>query len=265
MRDARGVLAPLGPLALVLLLAGFGVLGGASPTELDLRASWLGPSWRHPLGNGDAGVDLLALVAHATLRALVLALAVAASGLVLGTALGTAAGYRGGRAERLTLAACDLVQAFPGFLLALAVLSAVRVPGRVHLGVVFCLTAWAPFTRLALVQARALRDAQFVEAARALGLRATSVVTSHVLPNLLGPVAIQIGSAAAGVVLGETALGFVGLGPADGVSLGALLEQGTVALLRAPHVALVGGVAVTLVSGSLQLASEGLRRRLARA
>ena len=80
------------------------------------------------------------------------------------------------------------------------------------------------------------------------------------LPNLLGPVAIQLGTAAAGVVLGETALGFVGLGPPDGVSLGALLEQGTLGMLRAPHVLAVGALAVALVSGSLQLASEGLRR-----
>ena len=67
-------------------------------------------------------------------------------------------------------------------------------------------------------------------------------------------------TSAAGVVLGETALGFVGLGPPDGVSLGSLLEQGTLAMLRAPHVLAVGVVAVMLVSGTLQLASEGVRR-----
>ena len=61
-------------------------------------------------------------------------------------------------------------------------------------------------------------------------------------------------------MLGETALGFVGLGPPDGVSLGALLEQGTLGMLRAPHVLAVGSVAVILGSGSLQIASEGLRR-----
>ena len=71
---------------------------------------------------------------------------------------------------------------------------------------------------------------------------------------------MQIGTSAAGVVLGETALGFVGLGPPDGVSLGSLLEQGTLAMLRAPHVLAVGVVAVMLVSGTLQLASEGVRR-----
>jgi ABC-type dipeptide/oligopeptide/nickel transport system permease subunit len=89
-------------------------------------------------------------------------------------------------------------------------------------------------------------------------------VLRHVLPNVLGPVAAQLGTAAAGVVLGETALGFVGLGPPDGVSLGALLEQGTAGMLRAPHVLIVGALSVIAVSGSLQMASEGIRRWAAR-
>ena len=105
-----------------------------------------------------------------------------------------------------------------------------------------------------------LSESQFVEAARALGLGSVAIVFVHVIPNLLGPVSVQIGTSAAGVVLGETALGFVGLGPPDGVSLGSLIEQGTLAMLRAPHVLTVGAVAVILVSGSLQLASEGVRR-----
>jgi peptide/nickel transport system permease protein len=213
-----------------------------------------------PFGSGDAGVDLLPLVSHATLRATALALAVAAFGFATGTPIGTFAALAGGRLERGALRAADLVQSFPTFLLALAVLSAVRVPSRWHIGAVFAIGAWAPFARLALVQARAVARAPFVEAARAIGATRRRVVLGHVLPNVLGPVAAQLGTAAAGVVLGETALGFVGLGPPDGVSLGALLEQGTAGMLRAPHVLVAGSLSVIVVSGSLQLASEGIRR-----
>jgi peptide/nickel transport system permease protein len=71
---------------------------------------------------------------------------------------------------------------------------------------------------------------------------------------------VQIGTSAAGIVLGEAALGFIGLGPPDGVSLGSLLEQGTDSMLFAPHVLAVGAIAIALCSGSLQLASEGIRR-----
>src|SRR5690606_23095212 len=209
------------------------------PARLHLVASWQAPSAGHPLGHGDAGVDLMLLAAHATFRALVLAGIVAVLGFTFGTALGAGAGLRGGGVARWVLRACDLVQSFPTFLLALAVLSAVRVPSRFHIGVVFCISAWAPFARLALAQTRTLRESQFVEAARGLGASAFRVAALHVVPNLLGPVAVQLGTAAAGVVIGETALGFVGLGPPDGVSLGGLLEQGTLGMLRAPHVLLV--------------------------
>jgi peptide/nickel transport system permease protein len=258
----RAVLRCL-PLALVALGASaYALVATTSPSRLDLALAWAGPSGAHPLGAGEAGVDLAALAAHATARVLLLAAAVALAGFVSGLPLGTAAGFARGAAERWTLRACDLVQAFPTFLLALAVLAAVRVPSRVHIFGVFALTAWAPFARLALVQARLLESAQFVEAARALGATRARVVLRHVMPNLVGPVAVQAGTAAAGAVLGETALGFVGLGPRDGVSLGALLEQGTVSMLRAPHVLLVGAVAIALVAGSLQLASEALREAL---
>ena len=256
----RWVLALVPALVVGLGSALFVLLSDRSPTRLALELSWAAPGGARPLGSGDAGVDLAAVVGHATFRALVLAATVALFGFLVGTPLGAAAGLSRGRFERWTLRACDLVQSFPTFLLALAVLSAVRTPSRLHIGLVFCVTVWAPFARIAAAQARVLADSQFVEAARALGARGHRVVLVHVLPNLLGPVAIQLGTAAAGVVLGETALGFVGLGPPDGVSLGSILEQGTLAMLRAPHVLAVGAIAVMLVSGSLQLASEGVRR-----
>lgn len=261
MRARNRVVASLLPLALVVLASGLAaLLGERDPARLELSRAWQPPDASHALGSGEAGVDLLALASHATLRVLSLAAAVAVFGFCVGTLVGAAAGLARGAAERWTLRVADLVQAFPSFLLALAVLSAVRTPSRMHIGLVFALSAWAPFARLALAQARTLGAAQFVEAARALGARRERVLLFHVVPNLLGPVAVQLGTAAAGVVLGETALGFVGLGPADGVSLGSLLEQGTLGMLRAPHVIAVAALSVMLVSGSLQLASEGLRR-----
>lgn len=259
-RRRRALAAMVPALLLAFSTAAIALISQRSPSRLTLDLAWAAPSALRPLGSGDGGVDLFSLVTHATFRALLLAAVVSVFGFLLGTPLGAVAGLVRGRFERWTLRTCDLVQSFPSFLLALAVLSAVQTPSRVHIGFVFCITAWAPFARVAAAQARILGESQFVEAARALGLGRSRVVLAHVLPNLLGPVAVQIGTSAAGVVLGETALGFVGLGPPDGVSLGALLEQGTLAMLRAPHVLAVGAVAVALVSGSLQLASEGVRR-----
>lgn len=255
------LLVSVGPAVAVLMVsAALATFSGRSPTRLALDLAWAPPSPSRPFGSGEAGVDVFALVSHGTFRALCLAAGVTAFGFVVGVPFGTVAALGGSGGQRWVLRLCDLVQSFPTFLLALAVLSAVRVPSRWHIGVVFCIAVWAPFARMALVQARAIAGSTYVEAARALGATRRRVVLEHVLPNVLGPVAMQLGTAAAGVVLGETALGFVGLGPKDGVSLGAVLEQGTVGMLRAPHVLLAGTVAVIVVSGSLQLASEGLRR-----
>lgn len=244
------------PLALVVVASIVGASIAGEPGRLDPVRAWCAPSGARPLGCGEAGVDLMALVSTAELRAIALAAVVALVGLGIGTPLGAAAALARGRFEKAVARACDLVQAFPSFILALAVLSAVRSPSRVHIGAVFALTAWAPFARLALAQTRVLREAGFVEAAVALGRRRAGVLAHHIVPNLLGVVAVQLGSTAAAIVVGEAALAFVGLGPRDGVSLGGVLDQGVAAMLRAPHVLVVGAIAVFAPSAAMLVAGR---------
>jgi ABC-type dipeptide/oligopeptide/nickel transport system permease subunit len=252
------------PLAVVILTATVVAAGSRSPTRLEPRRSWATPSLAFPFGCGEAGVDLLALAAHAVVLAVLLASAVALIGFAIGCPLGATSGLLRGRFERGVSRACDLVQSFPTFLLALVVLSAVRSPSRLHLGLVFGLTAWAPFARLALAQTRVLRDATFVEAARALGGRRSRVVLRHLVPNLLGVVAVQIGATAAAVVVSEAALSFVGFGARDGISLGAILDQGVSAMLRAPHVLFVGALGVFVTSSALMIAGRAFDPALRR-
>jgi ABC-type dipeptide/oligopeptide/nickel transport system permease subunit len=121
---------------------------------------------------------------------------------------------------------------------------------------VFAITAWAPFARLALAQTRVLRSAAFVEAAVALGLGRAAVVLRHVVPNLLRVTGVQLGSTAAAVVVSEASLAFVGFGPRDGVSLGGVLDQGVAAMLRAPHVLVVGALAVAATSAAMLVAGR---------
>jgi peptide/nickel transport system permease protein len=249
------------PLAVVLAVSACGVALTREPAgRLDPVRAWSAPSATRPFGCGEAGVDLLPLVSSAELRAVALATVVALAGFVVGTPLGAAAALARGRFERTVDRACDLVQAFPSFILALAVLSAVRAPSRVHIGAVFALTAWAPFARLALAQTRVLRDAAFVEAAVALGRGRAGVLVQHVVPNLLGVVAVQLGSTASAIVVSEAALAFVGLGPRDGVSLGSVLDQGVAAMLRAPHVLAVGAAAVFATSAAMLAAGRAAER-----
>jgi len=247
------------PLAAVVVAGGIGLMIASAPaTRLDPASAWCAPSPARLLGCGEAGVDLTAVVSSAALRAVALAVTVSLLSFALGTPLGVAAALARGRFERIVERGCDLVQAFPTFILALAVLSAVRAPTRLHIGAVFALTSWAPFARLALAQTRVLRGAAFVEAAVALGRGRAGVLVRHVLPNVVGVVAVQLGSTGASIVVSEAALAFVGLGPRDGVSLGGVLDQGVAAMLRAPHVLVVGAVAVFFTSVAMLAAGNAI-------
>ncbi len=257
----RRSLALLPLTLLTVASAALARVSSASPTHLEPRLSWCAPSAAHLFGCGEGGVDLVALVSRAELRGVALAVAVSLAGFLVGTPLGALAALTRGSLERVVARAADLIQAFPTFLLALVVLSAVRSPDRVHLGLVFGATAWAPFTRLALAETRVLREATFIEAARALGLGRVRVVLRHIVPQLLGVVAVQLGSTGSAIIVSEAALSFVGLGPRDGVSLGAVMDQGVAAMLRAPHVLVVGALSIFLTSVSLLVAGQALEGR----
>ncbi len=244
------------PLAVIFLALFVRLARGADPRRLDLARELCRPSSAHPLGCGDGGVDLLALASEALLRGLLLAGAVALCALVVGTMLGTAAGLRGGRVERAAHRLCDAVQAFPSFVLALGVLAAIPRPTRLHVGLVLLVTAWAPFARLALAELRIVRGLQYIEAARALGAPPLRVLFRHALPATLPVARAQLGSTAAALLVADAALAFLGVGPSDGVALGALIDQGVGASLRAPHVILVAASALALGALSLQALAD---------
>lgn len=230
------------------------------PRRLDLSRELAKPSLSHPLGCGDGGVDLLAVASEALLRGMLLAAIVAAIALCLGTALGAAAGLRGGAFARTIQRACDLMQAFPSFVLALGVLASIPRPTRVHVAAVLLLTAWAPFARLALAELRVVRGLQYVEAARALGAPPLRVLLRHAIPATMPVARAQLGSSASALLIADAALSFLGLGPSDGVALGALIDQGVGASLRAPHVLLVGAITLSLGALTLQAIADPERR-----
>jgi peptide/nickel transport system permease protein len=239
------------PLAIVASIATLLVLVAPHGARLEPALAFTTPSLSAPLGFGEAGLDLSYAVGWGVLRSIVLAAAVGAVAMLVGVALGAIAGLRGSGADDALERACDLVQSFPSFFLALAVLATVRVPSRLHVGAVLALTAWAPFARLAVAEVRVLRRAPFVEAARALGRSLPAIAWVHLAPNLAAVSLVQLGATMAAVVLGEAAFAFVGLGPGDEASLGTILEQGVACLARSPHVLLGAAVAIVALNGAL--------------
>ncbi len=249
--------------ALVVLVALLAPLLARFPPErIDLAASWTGPGADHWLGAGDNGVDVLSQVVYGARISLWVALtAVLLSGLV-GTLFGTLAGYLGGLWDELAMRLVDVFLAFPGLLLAIFI-TAVLGPSIGGLILALCATAWVSYARLARAQVLALRERDFILAARALGASPLRIIVRHLLPNLLGPIIVQATLGLPGTILAEASLSFLGLGvPPGSPSWGSLVDQGTAHLLDAPHVALIPGAAIAITVLGFNFLGDALRERL---
>ncbi len=248
---------------LFVLLAFVGPwLAPHDPTQIDLSAQFQTPSGDHWLGTADNGIDLASAMLHGARLAGVIALFVVGFSALFGTIIGAAAGYFGGAIDRAFVSLADVVQAFPGIVLYVAILALVDTPGVTHVIVALCVPSWVLYARIARAEALSLREAEFVQAAVVLGAKPGRVLGRHVLPNLVGPIVIQATSGVGGVILAESTLSFLGLGPSGGISWGALLDQGSAVLLRFPHVALIAGSAIALTVLGFNLAGDALRDRL---
>jgi peptide/nickel transport system permease protein len=232
------------------------------PMSIDLDQQFDGPSAAHPLGTADNGVDLLSALLHGARLAGLVSLVVVGLSVGIGALVGAWAGLRGGAMDLVAGGAMDLVQSFPAIILNIAILALAAEPSLMHLIVALTVPGWVLYARLARAEAMALREREFVQAARTLGAPDGRLLFRHILPNLAGPILIQATSAFGGVVLAESTLSFLGLGPATHVSWGALLDQGSGVLLRFPHVALLSGTAIALTVLGFNLTGDWLRDRL---
>jgi peptide/nickel transport system permease protein len=253
-------------LVLVAAFASIAIVGPLlapfDPRAIDLAHELEPPSARHLLGTGDNGVDLLSAMLHGARLAGLVGVAVVGITLVVGSLLGAIAGYFGGNTDHAVSGLSDLLQAFPGILLNVAILALVARPGLGHLVIALSVSAWVVYARLARAQALVVREREFVVAARALGASETAILLRHVIPNLSGPLVVQATTAFGGVVLAESTLSFLGLGPGAEISWGALLDQGTAVMLRVPHATLVPATAIALTVLGFHRTGDWLRDRL---
>ena len=260
------LLARLAAVVLALAFAGAvaaAVLPGDAATRIDLSRRLLSPRLAPPLGTDELGRDLLARLFFGSAISLGVAVSAVALSAALGSALGLLAGERGGLLDRATGRLVDLVLAFPGLLLAVA-LAAVLGPSARNTVVALTATGWVPYARLARAEARRIATLDFVAAARASGAPVSRVLLRHVLPNAAAPLAVQATLHLAGAILAESALSFLGLGvPPPSPSWGVMLAAGRTHLLDAPHAVIVPAVALFVVVLSTNLLGDALVARLA--
>ena len=215
---------------LILSLALIGPLVTADPNRIDVPMRFLPPSLAHPLGTDNLGRDLLARVAVGTRSALWIACIVIALSMTGGLVLGVTAALSGRLADRLVIGFCDIISAFPSYIL---VFSLVALYGAGLGKLVFAIAlAFLPqFARITRSQTLTLRNRPFIESARLMGLPAPKIVVRHVLPNILGPVIVLASMNIPSVITAEAAMSFIGLGvQPPQTSLGTLIRDGYVFL-----------------------------------
>ncbi len=223
---------------------------------LELRLQPPGPG--HPLGLDELGRDVLSRLFHGARVSVAVGFAVVGLAGAIGTLIGALSGYAGGAVDALLMRLTDVVLAFPGILLAIA-LVAVLGPALSHVVLALAVIGWVGYARLVRGQVLKLREEEFVLAARAAGLPARRVVWRHVLPNVLPLLVVQATLGMAGAVLAEAGLSFLGLGqPPPGASWGAMVNAGRAHLLDAPHVALFPGLAIVWTVLGLNFLGDGL-------
>ena len=257
---ARIGAAVVGALVLVALLAPW--LAGHDPTATLLAEGLRGPSWVHPLGQDRLGRDLWSRIAWGARISLVVGTATVTISLSIGTVVGLLAGMRGGWIDETVMRVVDVLLAFPGILLAIA-LAGVLGPSLGNVILALSVIGWTGYARLVRAETLALRERPHVEAARAIGAGELRVVVRHVLPLLAAPLAVQATFGFAGAIVAEASLSFLGLGTRPPTpSWGAMLNDGRAFLLVAPHVALVPGFAIFTTVLGVNFLGDALRDHL---
>ena len=248
-------------LAFFLLLAIFApLLAPANPAAIDLGHRLASPSHAHWFGTDDLGRDILSRAIYGARLSLLVAVSVVACSLFLGLILGGLAGYYGGLIDTgLNIFVMNAFLALPGILLAIAFVAFLG-PGLINLILALSIGGWVGYARLVRAQVLAVREREFVEAARALGASDLRIFTRHILPNILQPLIVQSAIGMAGAVLAEATLSFLGLGvPPPAASWGSMLNDARAHLFDAPHLVVFPAIAVMLCVLSFNFLGDALR------
>lgn len=234
------------------------VLAPLDPAEQHLERRLERPSRSHFLGLDELGRDILSRLIYGARVSVGVGLTVVVLAGALGTLIGSISGYLGGRTDALLMRVADVFMAFPGILLAIA-LVAVLGPALRNVVVALVTIGWVGYARLVRAQVLQVREQEFVTAARASGIDGGSILLKHILPNVLPMLLVQASLGMAAAILAEAGLSFLGLGiQAPTPSWGAMINAGRGHLLDAPHLALFPGIAILMTVMGLNFLGDGL-------
>ena len=238
------------------------VLAPHSPTAVNPVQRLQGPSLSHPLGTDNLGRDVLSRLMLGSRWSLGTAGVATLLIMTIGVAAGALSGYYGGRLDNVLMRIVDLLLAFPGLVLALAIAGTLG-PGIVNVMIGLVSISWVGYARVVRGLVLSVRERPFVEAARCLGARDRRIIVRHVLPNVVPPVIVLATLEMGGLILAISGLSFLGLGAQPPTpEWGAMLNDGRPFLITAPQLMIYPGAAISLVVIGFNLLGDGLRDAL---
>jgi peptide/nickel transport system permease protein len=268
LRRSATAMIGLGIVVTLLLVAAFAdLLSSSSPIISDQTQTFRYPSWEHPLGTDQLGRDMLSRVVHGSRISLAIGVSSVLLALFVGVPMGMVAGFYGGRVDMLVMRLMDLILAFPIYLLAIIIM-VIFTPTAGVLGTIKVVGAIAIvripiYARLVRGSVLSIKEKEYVEACRALGVRDPWILLRHVLPNSLAPIIVTTTLGIATAIIVEATLSFLGLGTQPPTpSWGWDLKANVVFIQDNPWLAIFPGAAIFITVLGFNLFGDGLRDAL---
>ena len=244
-------------LAFIALFAPF--IAPHDPIEQNLEKRLLPPCREYPMGTDDLGRCLLSRIIYGARVSLQLGVIVVGIITVIGVTLGLISGYYGGIVDEIIMRLVDVVLAFPGIILALAVAGALG-PGLFNVMLALAMVGWTGLARVVRGSVLSVKQKEFVESARALGCSDLHIMTRHILPNVMAPVIVLATLDMAFIILAAAGLSFLGLGAQPPTpEWGSMLNNGRAFMRTAPHLTTFPGLAIMVAVLAFNFLGDGLR------
>lgn len=230
--------------------------------KLNIQDKLQAPSSAHPFGTDEMGRDLLARVLYGGRMSLSLGFIIVFFALLSGGFLGSISGYFGGMLDNIIMRIMDIFLAIPGMLFAICIVAALGA-NNTNLVIALTLSSMPSYARIVRGPVLTVRDVEYVEAAKAIGAKSSTIIFSHVLPNCMAPIIVQTTLGVASAILSIAGLSFLGLGVQPPTpEWGSLLSSARTYIRDYSYMALFPGLAIMITILSLNLLGDGLRDAL---
>lgn len=220
------------------------------------------PCWEHPFGTDQFGRDMLARVVHGSRLSLTVSACSVTLSLLLGGLLGAVAGFFGGIVDNIIMRVMDIVMAIPMTMFAIVIVAALGT-STVNLIIALGISSVPLFARVVRSAVLTVRDVEYIEAARAIGAKSSTIILKHILPNCMAPIIVQVTLRMASAIYNTSALSFLGMGVSvPSPEWGALLANGRNFIGQSGYLCVIPGLVIMLTILSLNMLGDGLRDAL---